>query len=900
MKFLQPKAYQAQFLFLLMCLTFALPAWSVDLAGRVILAKGQVTAVNQAGESRALKRRSKVFNGDVIKTGPNGSVQLRFVDKALMTIKANSEMDIASYQQGGNGKKEEAIMNLVKGGFRTITGQIGKGDKSAYKVSTPAASIGIRGTNYEVQQESDGGFVMAVYSGGISVQNESGTLDLGLGSDYNFVRVSSGAAPVGLLSAPESLSENAATDSSEQESEENSESSGNEESNSEGNDESSDDSEGTVAANDESGSDSSSTDQDSSEEASPIDEAISAIQSEMGDLDEGTEEVLTEVVAALDRNLINEVEEDKEILKQEVEQELVDGGFLEEGETLADLEDTVKENLENLGSLDDLIDAIDSGTDLTEPDIIPDPDGSTDPTTDPSTDPTTDPTVIDPLNFIESLYSNLTTATNPFPTNIVSQEEYNLIDSDKLAVMAMPLNYTLDVDGNPVFSFNEAQLQSPFAIDLGSFTGFDYSAPDSQTGFSVIYAMTNLDTKQTQEFEIRVNIGSNVTTIGDLELLISDALINGDVFIPGTQTTLANGGHISVFQADPGGQGTEAQFVFQPNSGSNTFITSMELQFWDEGTPASQALITQLSGSSMIGHDDWRAEVDTEMIISSGAWQIADTDGSGSPILYFEETRTENVDGNDVQFDTIEAVNKPLNVDTVGSLVSLGICADSEKVCDIAVDIVRASEKIRWGAWLAEPGEGITIYEQKEDQLGFTESDIHSEERILAFWLAAERADISSLTGTAQFSSSSNTDCTDYSQCIGFADDGIVQAVTGQFNVNFDTGAITNGNLNINVTDDPNLFSSDLGPTVSEWDVNFSGQLSTDTSGSRLPEFTTNNINGVVKDGVGNQVSNQVIGNVGGIFVKPGDVFAGGYNIGTADGTNKQTSGVFTLDKVNP
>jgi hypothetical protein len=906
MMFLIPKRslYPILLLGFTLLLLNPLTAWSaVNHAAQVILAKGQVTAVNQAGESRKLKRRSKVFSGDIIKTGTNGSVQLRFIDKALMTIKANSEMDISSYQSGENGQKEEAIMNLVKGGFRTITGKIGKGDKSAYKVSTPAASIGIRGTNYEVQQEPSGGFVMAVYSGGISVQNESGTLDLGLGSDFNFVRVSSGSAPVGLLSAPESLSENAATDSSpeeENESEEGNTDEGetNDDSDSASDDNGSDeDKKGTVASNDSSdndGASGSTSSDDSSEEASPIDEAITAVQAELSELDEGTEEVLKEVVAALDSKLIEEVEDNKEVIEEQVTQELVEGGYLEEGETLADLEDAVKENLANLGSLEDLESELLKGTDLTEPDIIPDPDPTTDPNTDPDPGTTPDPT--DPSNFIEGLYANLTTVTSPFPDTVVSQTEFNLIASDKLAVMAMPLNYNLDADGNPQFSFHEAQIGSPNLISLSNFAGFNYATEGNQTGFSIYYEVINTDNQQTQEFELRVDVNSDVVTIGDLQALIDSALVSGNVYVDGSQTPLGVEAPFQLIQVDPTGQSTDIRFVFQPQSGASNFITRMELQFWDEGSAAGQALMTQLGGTTMIGENDWYAQADTEMIISSGAWQIAAEDGSGSPILYIEDTRTENVDGQDVEVSVEEIVNKPLEPNTVGSLVSLGICGTSDpaQVCDIAVDVVRASERIRWGAWLAEPGEGISITKLGVD--GFT--DTNTDEQVLAFWLAAERADISQLTGTAQFSSTTNTNCTDFSQCIGFADDGVVQSVTGQFNVNFDTGAISNGSLNINVTDDPNLFSSDLGPTTSQWDVNFQGQLSTSSTGTQLPEFTTSNINGVVKDGAGNQISNQVIGNVGGIFVKPGDVFAGGYNIGTTDGTNKQASGVFTLDKV--
>jgi hypothetical protein len=189
------------------------------------LTKGNVTAISAVGESRELKRRSKIMSGDIIKTGLVSSIQIRFVDKALMTIKANSEMNIAEYQLANPNEniKEKALMKLVKGGFRTISGQIGKGDKSAYRVDTPAASIGIRGTNYEVHQEASGDFVIAVYSGGISVENAAASIQLGMNGDYNFTRVSKNKSPKGLLLAPETLTENSATDEAQPESEENDE-----------------------------------------------------------------------------------------------------------------------------------------------------------------------------------------------------------------------------------------------------------------------------------------------------------------------------------------------------------------------------------------------------------------------------------------------------------------------------------------------------------------------------------------------------------------------------------------------------------------------------------------------------------------------------------------------------
>lgn len=179
-------------------------------AGLVLIAKGGAFATDAAGTQRPLKRRSKIMEGDIISTDDKGMIQIRFVDKALLTLKANSKLDISAYQQAKEqGEDEQVVMNLITGGFRTITGSIGKGDKSAYKVKTPAASIGIRGTNYEVAQEVEGNFVMAVWDGGITVSNDQGSLDIGQDSDFIFVRVSASSEPQGLEEAPDSFSKTA-------------------------------------------------------------------------------------------------------------------------------------------------------------------------------------------------------------------------------------------------------------------------------------------------------------------------------------------------------------------------------------------------------------------------------------------------------------------------------------------------------------------------------------------------------------------------------------------------------------------------------------------------------------------------------------------------------------------
>ena len=70
-----------------------------------------------------------------------------------------------------------------------------------------------------------------------------------------------------------------------------------------------------------------------------------------------------------------------------------------------------------------------------------------------------------------------------------------------------------------------------------------------------------------------------------------------------------------------------------------------------------------------------------------------------------------------------------------------------------------------------------------------------------------------------------------------------------------------------------------------------------EAGGIMAPEFYTSQISGTVNDTVSGTFTNEEIGIVGGIFVKSGNVFAGGFNLGTTDSTNKHTAGVFSLEQ---
>ena len=137
-------------------------------AGKTLLTRGSVISA-RAGKKFALKRRSVVYQNDEIRVGKGGRAQFRMIDKAIISLQEDSVLQIKKYQYTQGAKNNSALLELLSGGLRTITGAIGKGNKKAYELRTPLATIGIRGTDYEVEVVSNGMFV-AVWDGVIHLR----------------------------------------------------------------------------------------------------------------------------------------------------------------------------------------------------------------------------------------------------------------------------------------------------------------------------------------------------------------------------------------------------------------------------------------------------------------------------------------------------------------------------------------------------------------------------------------------------------------------------------------------------------------------------------------------------------------------------------------------------------
>lgn len=161
---------------MLLCAGFAGAGFSSTLpeAGIVVMANGQVTALDADKGSRTLTRRSPVFVGDKLITQPNSQLQLRMKDGAMIAIGPDAEFIVKAYAYNASGdQKDSAVLSLVQGGLRTISGSI---DKSAYRMETPSTTLGIRGTIFDVYVNSDGTTTVVLREGGVDVTGENGII----------------------------------------------------------------------------------------------------------------------------------------------------------------------------------------------------------------------------------------------------------------------------------------------------------------------------------------------------------------------------------------------------------------------------------------------------------------------------------------------------------------------------------------------------------------------------------------------------------------------------------------------------------------------------------------------------------------------------------------------------
>ncbi|HET6827280.1 MAG TPA: FecR domain-containing protein [Ramlibacter sp.] len=122
-----------------------------QVAGEVEFSRGVGFAQTPGQTPRTLGKGLQLREGDRLTTADGASAIIRMQDGTRMTVRPNSELVLSQYQFRENAQDNSMLMQLVRGGFRAVTGLISKNSPSAARVQTNTATIGIRGTDFDAR-----------------------------------------------------------------------------------------------------------------------------------------------------------------------------------------------------------------------------------------------------------------------------------------------------------------------------------------------------------------------------------------------------------------------------------------------------------------------------------------------------------------------------------------------------------------------------------------------------------------------------------------------------------------------------------------------------------------------------------------------------------------------------
>lgn len=124
---------------------------AVQASAKIVTARGDVFAVDGGGQRRRLVGGGSVYPGDVVETARGAQAILAFRDDTRITLGSQTRFRLDNFvYDGGNAGEGRFLASILRGSVRALTGLIAKANNRNVGFSTATATIGIRGTGFDV------------------------------------------------------------------------------------------------------------------------------------------------------------------------------------------------------------------------------------------------------------------------------------------------------------------------------------------------------------------------------------------------------------------------------------------------------------------------------------------------------------------------------------------------------------------------------------------------------------------------------------------------------------------------------------------------------------------------------------------------------------------------------
>ena len=134
---------------LLAALSLGQAAWAQS-AGQITAMQRLVWLQKPNGTINPVEPGATFEAGDLISTGHSSSARLLFSDGGEVTLRPDTQLRVEQFSyRADTPASDNALLRLLKGGMRAVTGFVGKrGKPDAYRVGAVTSTIGVRGTDF--------------------------------------------------------------------------------------------------------------------------------------------------------------------------------------------------------------------------------------------------------------------------------------------------------------------------------------------------------------------------------------------------------------------------------------------------------------------------------------------------------------------------------------------------------------------------------------------------------------------------------------------------------------------------------------------------------------------------------------------------------------------------------
>ena len=123
--------------------------------GQASFVIGVVTLKGPEGKEQEMTKGAPVSVGDQLITQAGGHVHIQFIDGAKVSLRPSSRLTIEDYTQSQNGRDSAIRFRLDEGVMRSMTGSWGETARERFRLNTPLAAIGIKGTDFIVKTDAN-------------------------------------------------------------------------------------------------------------------------------------------------------------------------------------------------------------------------------------------------------------------------------------------------------------------------------------------------------------------------------------------------------------------------------------------------------------------------------------------------------------------------------------------------------------------------------------------------------------------------------------------------------------------------------------------------------------------------------------------------------------------------